>query len=75
MAAEQLKVAGLALEAELDDGDSPLEALVCLKVMTGDGHMDWQVMATGGLHSVEGLGAAAFAVEYLKRAALGDGEE
>lgn len=68
----QITVAGMQIEGELNEGDAPLEALVCIKVVADDGGVDWKVMGTAGLHTVEALGAASFALEMMKRGALGD---
>lgn len=70
-----ITVAGLKLDGSLNEGDSPLEAIVCIKVMSVDGHMDWEMMATGGLHTVEAMGAAEFMRGQLKRGAFGDDDE
>lgn len=65
-------VAGLELEDDLAEGDAPLEALILLKVVADDGGVDWKLMATRGLHTVEAIGAVEFAREQLKRGMFGD---
>jgi hypothetical protein len=67
----KITCAGMQLDGELAEGDSPLEAIVCIKVMSSDGHVDWEVMATRGLHVVEGIGAVRFAGLYLEASAVG----
>jgi hypothetical protein len=64
--------AGLELVDGLDDGDVPLAALAIVKVMTGDGDVGYQVLATEGLTVVEALGMAHVGALQLTQALTGE---
>ena len=64
-------VLGMDLDIGVNDPIAtaqPLAAFVVVKVLNASGHEEYLTAATAGLHPVECLGMAGFAVEKLKYA-------
>lgn len=64
---------GLPVDAShLPEGYTPLEAVVCLKVLDADGEVAYYDCATNTLTSVEGIGMAIIVADRLRKAVLTD---